>query len=102
MSYRAREKCCGIEKINGKNLIKTNAKTNPSLLLMPLQWAVALAAVCFCPDEGNRIEALVPANALTAEERRAVAFASLPDSVSALDGGVLVGAAAQATSVRDR
>ena len=65
---------------------------------MPPRWVVALAAVAFDPDVGQKIEALCPANALTEEERRAVAFASLPDSVSALDGGVLVGAAAQATS----
>ena len=68
---------------------------------MPPRWVAALAAVAFDPDVGQKIEALCPANALSEEERRAVAFASLPDSVSALDGGVLVGAAAQATSVRD-
>ena len=65
------------------------------------RWVVALAAVAFDPDVGQKVEALFPLNSLTEEERRAVAFASLPDSVSALDGGVLIGAAAQATSVRD-
>jgi len=68
---------------------------------MPPRWVAALAAVAFDPDVGQKVEALAPPNALTAKERRAVAFASLPDSVSALDGVVLVGAAAQATSVRD-
>ncbi|KAJ9515796.1 hypothetical protein QJQ45_008693, partial [Haematococcus lacustris] len=46
------------------------------------KWVTAIASVLFDIDEGQRCELVVPAGALTAEEKQAVAFHAFPDSMS--------------------
>lgn len=61
-----------------------------------MSWCVALAAAHFHPDEGQVLEHVWPAGALTEGEARDVAFSAFPDSLSALED------AQSRTSVRDR
>jgi hypothetical protein len=61
-----------------------------------MSWCVAVAAAHFHPDEGQVLEFVHPAGALTGAEARDVAFCAFPDSVSSLED------AQSRTSVRDR
>lgn len=68
---------------------------------MPPRWIVALAAVVFDADVGQKIDALVPAGALTEAEAHAVSMCAFPDSQSQAPAG---GGAdlERSTSVKDR
>ena len=67
---------------------------------MPPSWAVALAAVVFDADVGQKLDVVVPAGALTDGEAHAVAMSAFPDSVS--QAPLPAGDGAAASSVKDR